>query len=200
MIRRFTAVIATALMALFVVLGTSTMASAHSDTFQSVPANDAVVSTPVVELQFTFVEPVSTDLSAPEVALVNSQGVVIELGVPSLNDVASTMSVPILMGALPNGVYTASYRIVSQDYHPADGSITFTVEGSDADPLAEAVPAEEEAVVTEADDELMVTSSGAEGDNGQLQLALGLGAAGAVALAAVLVIVALRRRRNSSTQ
>ena len=197
MIRRFTAVIATALMALFVVLGTSTMASAHSDTFQSVPANDAVVSTPVVELQFTFVEAVQQEF-APEVSLVNADGSVAELGAPTFDVTGATMTVPVVAGALPNGSYTASYRIVSQDGHPASGSITFTVEGSDADPLSEAVPAEEEAVVTEADEELMVTSSGAEGDNGQLQLALGLGAAGAVALAAVLVIVALRRRRNSS--
>lgn len=197
MIRRFTAVIATALMALFVVLGTSTMASAHSDTFQSVPANDAVVSTPVVELQFTFVEAVQQEF-APEVSLVNSDGAVAELGAPTFDVTGATMTVPVVAGALPNGSYTASYRIVSQDGHPASGSIAFTVEGSDADPLSEAVPAEEEAVVTEADEELMVTSSGAEGDNGQLQLALGLGAAGAAALAAVLVIVALRRRRNSS--
>ena len=197
MIRRFTAVIAAALMALFVVLGTSTMASAHSDTFQSVPANDAVVSTPVVELQFTFVEAVQQEF-APEVSLVNADGAVAELGAPTFDVTGATMTVPVVAGALPNGSYTASYRIVSQDGHPASGSITFTVEGSDADPLSEAVPAEEEAVVTEADEELMVTSSGAEGDNGQLQLALGLGAAGAVALAAVLVIVALRRRRNSS--
>lgn len=197
MIRRFTAVIATALMALFVVLGTSTMASAHSDTFQSVPANEAVVSTPVVELQFTFVEAVAQEF-APEVSLVNADGAVAELGAPTFDVTGATMTVPVVAGALPNGSYTASYRIVSQDGHPASGSITFTVEGSDADPLSEAVPAEEEAVVTEADEELMVTSSGAEGDNGQLQLALGLGAAGAVALAAVLVIVALRRRRNSS--
>lgn len=197
MIRRFTAVIAAALMALFVVLGTSTMASAHSDTFQSVPANDTVVSTPVVELQFTFVEAVQQEF-APEVSLVNADGAVAELGAPTFDVTGATMTVPVVAGALPNGSYTASYRIVSQDGHPASGSIAFTVEGSDADPLSEAVPAEEEAVVTEADEELMVTSSGAEGDNGQLQLALGLGAAGAVALAAVLVIVALRRRRNSS--
>ena len=199
MIRRFTAVIAAALMALFVVLGTSTMASAHSDTFQSVPANDAVVSTPVVELQFTFVEAVAQEF-APEVSLVNADGAVAELGAPAFDVTGATMTVPVVAGALPNGSYTASYRIVSQDGHPASGSIAFTVEGSDADPLSEAVPAEEEAVVTEADEELMVTSSGAEGDNGQLQLALGLGAAGAVALAAVLVIVALRRRRNSSAK
>ena len=198
MIRRTIAVVFAAFLALFVTLGTATMASAHSDSFQSVPANDSVVSTPVVEIQFTFVEAVQQEF-APEVILNNADGVAAELGTPVFDVTGATMTVPVVTGALPNGVYTASYRIVSEDGHPASGSITFTVEGSDADPLGEAVPVDEEQVVTEADAELMVTSSGPEADNSQLQLVLGLSAAGAVALAAVLVIVALRRRRNSSS-
>ena len=198
MIRRTIAVVVAAFLALFVTLGTATMASAHSDSFQSVPANDSVVPTPVVEIQFTFVEAVQQEF-APEVILNNADGVAAELGAPVFDVTGATMTVPVVTGALPNGVYTASYRIVSEDGHPASGSITFTVEGSDADPLGEAVPVDEEQVVTEADAELMVTSSGAEADNSQLQLVLGLSAAGAVALAALLVIVALRRRRNSSS-
>ncbi len=198
MIRRTIAVVVAAFLALVVTLGTATMASAHSDSFQSVPANDSVVSTPVVEIQFTFVEAVQQEF-APEVILNNADGVAAELGTAVFDVTGATMTVPVVTGALPNGLYTASYRIVSEDGHPASGSITFTVEGSDADPLGEAVPVDEEQVVTEADAELMVTSSGAEADNSQLQLVLGLSAAGAVALAAVLVIVALRRRRNSSS-
>ena len=198
MIRRTIAVVVAAFLALFVTLGAATMASAHSDSFQSVPANDSVVSTPVVEIQFTFVEAVQQEF-APEVILNNADGVAAELGTPVFDVTGATMTVPVVTGALPNGVYTASYRVVSEDGHPASGSITFTVEGSDADPLGEAVPVDEEQVVTEADAELMVTSSGAEADNSQLQLVLGLSAAGAVALAAVIVIVALRRRRNSSS-
>jgi methionine-rich copper-binding protein CopC len=198
MIRRAIAVFVAAFVALFATLGTVSMASAHSDSFQSVPANESVVSTPVVELQFTFVEAVQQDF-APEVILNNAEGVPSQLGAPSFDVTGATMTVPIVAGALPNGVYTASYRIVSQDGHPASGSITFTVEGSDADPLGEVVPVEEEPIVTEADEELMAYSSDGGADNTQLQLVLGLSAAGAVALAAVLVIVALSRRRNSSS-
>lgn len=200
MIRKVSAVIAAAVMAVFVTFGMVTAASAHSDTFQSVPANGSVVSTPVTELQFTFVEPVNTEIAAPEVALVDQNGVAAELGEATFDVTGATMTVPVLTGALPNGDFTASYRIVSQDGHPASGTLNFTVEGSDADPLAEAVPVEDEAAITEADEELMVTSTGAESDNGQLQVVLGLSAAGAVALAAVLVVVSLRRRRNSQAK
>ena len=200
MIRKVSAALAALVVALFVTVGIAQVASAHSDSFQSVPADDSTVTTPVVELQFTFVEPVNAELSPPEVVLVNQDGTAAQLGTPTFDVTGATMTVPILTGALPNGDYTASYRIVSQDGHPSSGELFFTVEGSDADPLGEAVPVDGEAVVTEADEELMVTSSGTDAGNGQLQLALGLSAAGAVALAAVIVIVALRRRRNSSTK
>lgn len=199
MIRQVWAALTAVIVALVVTLGAAQVASAHSDTFQSVPANESTVSTPVVELQFTFVEAVQQDLN-PEVVLVNQDGVAAELGAPTFDVTGATMTVPILTGALPNGTYTASFRIVSQDGHPASGETVFTVEGSDADPLTDTTASEEDtAAITEADAEMLTTSTG-EADNSQLQLVLGLSAAGAVALAAVLVIVALRRRRNSSTK
>ena len=200
MTRRISAAIAAIVMALAVSLGTASMAMAHSDTFQSVPATGSTVSTPVTELVFTFVEPVNVELSPPEVALVNAEGVVAELGAPVLDEVGSTMTVQVLTGALPNGDYTASYRIVSEDGHPASGQITFVVEGSDAPVLVAPVANEEEDAIVEADAEAMVTSSGANGNDTQLQVVLGLSAAGAVALAAVLVVVSLRRRRNSQAK
>ena len=199
MIRKVFAAVVTVVVAMVVSFGSTQAAFAHSDSFQSVPADDSTVTTPVVELQFTFVEPVQQQLN-PEVVLVNQDGTAVQLGTPTFDVTGATMTVPIVTGALPNGDYTATYRIVSEDGHPASGELFFTVEGSDADPLGEAVPVDGEAVVTEADEKLMTTSSGTDAGNAQLQLALGLSAAGAVALAAVIVIVALRRRRNSSTK
>ncbi len=198
MIRKVSAALAALIVALFVTMGTAQVASAHSDSFQSVPADDSTVTTPVVEIQFTFVEPVQQELN-PEVVLVNQDGTPAQLGTPTFDVTGATMTVPIVTGALPNGDYTASYRIVSQDGHPASGELFFTVEGSDADPLTDSTATSDDSAIATAEPDQMVTSSG-ETSNSQLQLALGLGAAGAVALAAVLVIVALRRRRNSSSK
>lgn len=205
MSRKFLGTVAAVFMTLFVTFGFTQTAFAHSDTFQSVPANGSTVSTPVIEIQFTFVEPVNAELSPPEVALVNSDGVPAQLGTPTLDVTGGVLTASITSGALPNGSFTASYRIVSEDGHPASGSFSFSVEGSDADPLSEAViveevPVVEEPVVAEVDEKLMAYSSDGDTENTQLQLVLGLSAAGAVALAAVLVIVALRRRRNSSSK
>jgi methionine-rich copper-binding protein CopC len=185
--------------ALFVTMGTASMASAHSDTYQSVPADDATMKTPVTEIQFTFVEPVNAELSPPEVALVNEKGIAVELGAPILDETGATMTAQILTGALPNGVYTASFRIVSQDGHPASGELLFTVEDSTAPALVAATDADTDTdAIAEADADALVTSAGDNANSSQLQLVLGLSAAGAVILAAVLVFVSLRRRRNSA--
>ena len=117
MIRRFSAVLVAMLLSIAAVLGFSSVASAHSDEFLSVPANGAVVSE-VSQLQFTFVEPVEQSFP-PEVVLTASDGTGFELGAPTFDATGATMTVPIVQGALPNGSYTAVYRIVSIDGHPA---------------------------------------------------------------------------------
>ena len=199
MIRRIGAALVALVFAAGFTFGTAQMASAHSDSFQSVPANDSTVTTPVTEIQFTFVEPVNAELAPPEVVLVNQDGVAAQLGAPILDETGATMTVQILSGALPNGDYTASYRIVSQDGHPASGELFFAVEGSDAPALVAADADADTDAIAEADSDAMVTSSGS-GNDTQLQLVLGLSAAGAVVLAGVLVLVSLRRRRNSQAK
>ena len=131
--------------------------------------------------------------------MVNQDGVSVQLGAPTLDETGATMTAQILSGALPNGDYTASYRIVSEDGHPASGELFFAVEGSDAPALVAADGDADTDAIAEADSDLMVTSNGSDNDT-QLQLVLGLSAAGAVILAAVLVMVSLRRRRNSQAK
>ncbi|MDH6531868.1 MYXO-CTERM domain-containing protein [Aurantimicrobium minutum] len=172
-------------------------ASAHSDTFQSVPENGSTVTTPVVELQFTFVEAVELSFP-PEVILNSSEGAGIELGAPTFDASGATMTVPINLGELPNGTYTAAYRIVSVDGHPASGEVTFTVEDSSAEPLV-FVPLEEEPVVTEVTDDMLRTTTAAE-TTSTVEWVFGGLAAAAVVLAGVLVLVAVRRRRNAGSK
>lgn len=197
MIRRLSLIMSAFITALLMVGGLSGPAAAHSDTFQSVPENGSTVTTAVVELQFTFVEAVEQSFP-PEVILNSSDGAQIELGAPTFDASGATMTVPITMGELPNGSYTAAYRIVSVDGHPASGEISFTVDGSTAEPLVVA-PAEEEPVVTEVTDDMLRTTTAAETSSG-LEWVFGGLAAAAVVLAGVLVIVAVRRRRNAGSK
>ena len=196
MIRRFSAVLVAMLLSIAAVLGFSSVASAHSDEFLSVPANGAVVSD-VSQLQFTFVEPVEQSFP-PEVVLTASDGTGFELGAPTFDATGATMTVPIVQGALPNGSYTAVYRIVSIDGHPASGQVDFTVEGSVIEPAPVETPMPvEEPVVTE---DMLRTTSVQDPAAAQIQLVLGITAAASVVLALVIVFMAMRRRRNSQSK
>lgn len=197
MIRKISLAISALVAALVMTVVLVGPASAHSDTFQSVPENGSTVTTPVVELQFTFVEAVEQSFP-PEVILTSSEGAGVELGAPTFDANGATMTVPINLGELPNGTYTAAFRIVSADGHPASGEVTFTVEGSSAEPLV-FVPIEEEPVVTEVTDEMLRTTTSAE-TTSSLEWVFGGLAAAAVVLAGVLVIVAVRRRRNAGSK
>lgn len=195
MIRKLSLTLSALAAALVMTFAVVTPASAHSDAFLSTPADDATVSTPVTELQFTFVEAVEQSFS-PEVVLTSDTGIDVPLGAPTFDASGATMTVPIPSGALPNGSYTAVFRIVSADGHPASGELVFTVEGSDADPLV-AAPTEEGSAEPVAVTDDMLRTATADQTQGQLQLGLGLAAAAAVVVAGVLVIVSVRRRRNS---
>lgn len=196
MIRRFRAVFAAILLGLVAVLGSSSIASAHSDEFLSVPANGSVV-TEVNQLQFTFVEPVEQSFP-PEIVLTSYAGTNFELGAPSFDASGATMTVPIVQGALPNGNYSVVYRIVSIDGHPATGQVDFTVEGAATEPAPVETPVPvDEPVVTE---DMLRTTTVSDPAAAQMQLALGFTAAGAVVLALVIVIIAMRRRRNSQSK
>ena len=196
MIRRFSAVLVAMLLSIAAVLGFSSVASAHSDEFLSVPANGAVVSD-VSQLQFTFVEPVEQSFP-PEVVLTASDGTGFELGAPTFDATGATMTVPIVQGALPNGSYTAVYRIVSIDGHPASGQVDFSVEGSVIEPAPVETPMPvEEPVVTE---DMLRTTSVQDPAAAQIQLVLGITAAASVVLALVIVFMAMRRRRNSQSK
>jgi methionine-rich copper-binding protein CopC len=200
MIRRFRAVLAAMVLSVVAAVGFSSVAYAHSDEFISSPANGSVVAD-VSELQFTFVEPVEQSFP-PEVVL-TSAGAAIALGAPTFDASGATMTVPITQGNLPNGNYTAVYRIVSIDGHPASGEVNFTVEGSSAEPVV--ISPTEPAVVETAEPAVvedvavtydMARTTSQDDGAAQIRLVLGIAAAVSVVLALAIVIAALRGRRN----
>lgn len=126
-------------------------ASAHSDTFSSIPAAGSTVAN-VTQIQFTFAEPVQKNMG-PEMVLQASGGVTVPTGAPTFDVTGATMTVPVSGGALANGSYAATYRVVSIDGHVASGVVNFTVAGSTsaaqardvtaANPISSTVPTSE---------------------------------------------------------
>jgi methionine-rich copper-binding protein CopC len=180
------ALIATLVLAL---LGmSSTAAWAHSDDFDSVPVAGST-SSEVTEIQFTFSEPVQQSFN-PEVILTNSEGIPVQLGDPTFSVTGRTMTLPIETGALPNGNYKADYRIVSEDGHPASGTLLFTVEGSSAPALVAASASTDAPLVISPEPTSLATD-----DDGTLGAMLAIG--GLVAVLGVLLVVWLIRRNRS---
>jgi methionine-rich copper-binding protein CopC len=188
--------------------GGASAATAHSDLEESTPAQGSTVSV-VTELVFTFGEEVVPDYST--VVLADSSDIVAELGTPTYDTLATTMTVPIVSGALPNGDYVAGFRIVSIDGHPISGEVDFTVAGSDAPALVPGAPTggatatatdaaitPEEPLANDGSETVLLTS---QDDGPSVLVIVGtiFAALGALGLVTVVLLVAIRRNRAKMT-
>lgn len=119
-------ILAGGLAAVALVLVTSTPAHAHAQLVDSDPADGAALTEPPGTVTLTF----SEELDAPstDFAVTTDDGIAVP--------VTSRVSGPVaeLTVALPEpGRYTVSYRLVSVDGHPVEGTIGFTTEHGDPD-------------------------------------------------------------------
>ena len=101
-------------------------ATAHSELLSSTPADGAVLTTPPASVELVFNEPVSP--AGLQVVARGPQGV-IELGAPTVVSASVTAGWPQSSAA---GDYTVSYRVVSADGHPIDGTIAMSITGDAA--------------------------------------------------------------------
>lgn len=160
-------------------------ASAHSDTFSSIPAAGSTTAN-VSQIQFTFAEPVLPKMS-PTVVLRNDAGVTVVTSDPTFDFINSTMTVTVVSGALPNGSYKATYRVVSKDGHTETGVLSFTVAGSSAAALAR------DAVTPTP---ISVTIPQQQGNDVPL-LSLILSSAAVILIVAAVIVVIVRRRKGT---
>ena len=189
--------------------GGATAATAHSELEESTPTPGSTVSV-VTELVFLFGEAVVPDYST--VVLTDGAGVTAELGAPTYDTLATTMTVPIATGALPNGDYVAGFRIVSIDGHPIAGEVDFAVAGSDAPALVVPTPSDtatdaatdeatptEEPVATDGNKVVIAITAQEEGPNALVVAGTIFAALGALALVTIVLLVAIRRNRAKPT-
>ena len=151
-------------------------AYAHAALTDSDPADGETLDTAPDTVTLEFSE--SLDPGSTKLALVGPDGAEIPTDPPQFNANAATLPI-----ALPEpGTYTVSYRLVSEDGHPVDGTISFTSEKASATPPPPAPSTSD-------------SSSAGAGDDG-----IGWGpvlaiAAGVVVIAAVVVVVVRRTKR-----
>jgi copper transport protein len=112
-------------LALLAALCVPAVVSAHAVLERATPERGAKLDTAPREIAFYFNEPVEAAFGA--VALYDSAGDQVDTGEPFRpGDESSAIGVPV-EGDLPDGVYTATYRVVSADSHPVSGGVVFTI-------------------------------------------------------------------------
>lgn len=97
-------------------------AGAHALLESSDPADGSVLAEPPEDVSFTFNEGVRASLGGLRV--VNADGDRVDTGAVETADGTATIG---LEPDLPDGTYTAAFRVISADGHPVRGGIVFTV-------------------------------------------------------------------------
>jgi len=110
------------LFVVLLVLGTAAPAGAHAALQSSDPADGSVLDEAPSEVTFTFNEGVRVSLGGLRV--VNQDNERVDTGEVSSEGDSATVG---LEPDLPDGVYTAAFRIISADGHPVRGGIVFQV-------------------------------------------------------------------------
>lgn len=119
----------------FLTLGQPT-AVAHDSLVSSTPADGATLSNAPSRVVFVFSGRIQSDFA--QVAVVDSAGENVIAGEPVVDGTDVRFPLP----ALADGQYQASFRVVSSDGHPINGSISFSVAARDTTSDADDATAE----------------------------------------------------------
>jgi MYXO-CTERM domain-containing protein len=184
---RIARLVAAALVATILAVLTSGPARAHNSLTKASPARNATLDEAPGSVELTFLQKV--DPEALTITVTDAQ----RQPVPTAAAQADGKTGSVAFGEpLGNGVYTVTYRVVSLDGHPVQGSYRFTV----AEPEASSAPSPRPVAAPSAPVPAAaepVAASASPDDSGRWTIAAG------VALVAVLGVVALavlRRRRT----
>lgn len=111
-----------ALVSVAFLVGAAPTAYAHSELVASSPADGAQLATAPTTIELSFNEPVS-DVGLQVVA--RGPDGIVELPTPQ---VAGTQVITTWPSSASAGEYLVSYRVVSADGHPVDGTLSMTIE------------------------------------------------------------------------
>jgi copper transport protein len=116
------------LIALVALAALPAAASAHAVLEETLPAQGAEVHSAPGQVEFRFSEPVEASFGA--VRVFDSAGEEVQEGDLLRPDGDETVGVALPAG-LPDGAYTATYRVVSADSHPVSGGFVFFIGDAD---------------------------------------------------------------------
>lgn len=179
-------------LALVAFLGTAIPAQAHADLLLSTPEDGAVLTAAPAEVVLTFSEELLPDTVVVSVA--DESGMAVR--VLSLEVVGADVIVTWPPG-MTGTQYDVNYRVVSQDGHPIEGTVAFTVEAaspSASSPATAAAPSSASAVPVTTTETATESASGGSGLPAIAAISAGL----AVGIAVGFLVWILRRRSGGA--
>lgn len=188
--------VATAALAAASLLG-ATPASAHDELISTNPADGATLTQAPASLELTYSGDIMDVDGANQVRVTNAAGDSVTDGEPEIDGTVVTQD---LATAAADDTYTVTWRVVSSDGHPIQGTFTYTVgEGSAADSAttqaattAAAEPsAENTGSATTASD---LVSQAGQGLSTPIKVILALVAVAALGSALTVVLVKTKRK------
>jgi methionine-rich copper-binding protein CopC len=149
--------IATLSLSLAAIIGAASPASAHNDELKTSPAQGETVEAGRIPITLTFGEELLTgdDSISHEVIVTNAAGEI----VPALCASAEGFDLSTASAIDQPGKYTVTWRTVSADGHPVDGTFDFTVENNtDYDAASDPVDACVYAMLTSGEEPTLLNS------------------------------------------
>jgi methionine-rich copper-binding protein CopC len=187
--RAFAVAVATALTALFIVLG-GAPAAAHTGLQSSAPADGEALTTAPDTVTLTFATAVASQFA--QVAVTGPDGQSVTTGEATVEGAVVRQPVS------PNGdgAYVVAYRVVSDDGHPVSGVLSFTLTGTGAAPAPTQAESPTEASTPASSTPAPATASPAADSDTSDGTGWGLWSLfiGVVAVFVVGSVLALRRR------
>lgn len=117
--------------------GSITSAAAHDELVSSYPADGETVAVGIDEITMTYSGNIMDVDGANQVVVTNAAGENVTEETPDIDN--RTVSQDLSPAALEPGTYTVTWRVVSSDGHPIQGTFNYTVgEGQDATPSSPA--------------------------------------------------------------
>lgn len=187
--KRILSSLATLSLSVAAIIGVSSPALAHSDELKTSPEQGSTVEAGRIPITLTFGEELLTgdESISHEVVVTNETGELI----PALCASAEGFDLSTAAAIDQPGKYTVTWRTVSADGHPVDGTFDFNVvNNTDYDAATDAVDACVYAMATSGETPMLISEN--EGSADSLPGALFIGAA----FVGVLVVIWIATRRT----
>lgn len=187
--KRILSSLATLSLSVAAIIGVSSPAQAHSDELKTSPEQGSTVEAGRIPITLTFGEELLTgdESISHEVVVANEAGELI----PALCASAEGFDLSTAAAIDQPGKYTVTWRTVSADGHPIDGTFDFNVvNNTDYDAATDAVDACVYAMATSGETPMLISENESSSDS--LPGALFIGAA----FVGVLIVIWIATRRT----